>query len=366
MINAFRCLLLLLLFSTFSNAQTAYIQVNGEPDLGVYLNGDYKGKTTAEYKGLIIDNVSAGKNLVKIVKEGFTPYEETITVKPGEVFAYTVKPFTKHLVQISEKGNSDETDKKATIKTGKLIIQSVPIEIKITMPDIEGVTNSQKSKDEWVADKIPTGNYEITFAYGPKVITKNVTIESDKVTGVFVNMLNGEFVVKTKLTEKQQRKQDSLTVIRTMDSLCRVYKFKRGLYESSFRSYNPEAAALIAVGGGEWTNSANTRPTKRDKTAGPYTYFFYLGRPVIRYTHILNGEPLGDNNMRTFYNAQLAYYKKLYPEKYIRIQADSFSIYNFAWDFEIQIYYNRSGTGKAEKYSYVEIIFRDSKTYPRQ
>lgn len=366
MINAFRCLLLLLLFSTFSNAQTAYIQVNGEPDLGVYLNGDYKGKTTAEYKGLIIENVSAGKNLIKIVKEGFTPYEEAITVKPGEVFAYTVKPFTKHLVEISQQGNTGETDKKATIKTGKLIIQSVPIEIKITIPDIEGVTNSQKSKDEWMADKIPAGIYEITFAYGPKIITKNVTIESDKVTGVFVNMLNGEFVVKTKLEEKQQRKADSLSVIRTMDSLCRLYKFKRGLYESSFRSYNPEAEALIAPGGGEWSNSANTKPTKRDKTAGPYTYFFYNGRPVIRYTHILNGALAGDAQMLAFYNEQLNYYRRTVPAKFLQVSADHFSINNPAWDFEIRFWYNRSGTAKTDRFSYVELTFSDSKTYPRQ
>ncbi len=366
MINAFRCLLLLLLFSNFGNAQTAYIQVNGEAGLLVYLNSSFKGKTTAEYKGLIIENVTAGKNLIKIVKEGFTPYEEAITVKPGEVFAYNVKPFTKHLVEISQQGNTGETDKKATVKTGKLIIQSVPIEIKITIPDIEGVDKSQKTKDEWMADKIPAGNYEITFSWGEKTVTKNVAIESDKVTGVFVNMLNGEFVVKIKLEEKQQRKADSLSVIRTMDSLCRFYKFKRGLYESSFRSYNPEAAALIAVGGGEATNSANTKPTKRDKTAGPYTYFFYLGRPVMRFTHILNGALAGDAQMLAFYNEQLNYYRRTVPAKYLRVDADHFAINNPAWDFEIRFWYNRAGTAKNDRFSYVELTFTDSKTYPRQ
>lgn len=362
--KAFFYLLLLFSFSALK-AQTAYIQVNGEAGLSVFLNSEFRGKTTAEYNGLIIENVSAGKNLIKIVKEGFTPYEESVTVKPGEVFAYTVKPFTKHLVQISEKGNTGETDKKATIKTGKLVIQSVPIEIKITIPDIEGVDKSQKTKDEWLADKIPAGNYEITFSWGEKVITKNVAIESDKVTGVFVNMINGEFVVKTKLEEKQQRKADSLSVIRTMDSLCRYYKFKRGLSESAFRSYNPEAAALISPGGGEWTNSANTKPTKRDKTAGPYTYFLYNGRPVIRYVHILNGAAAGDVQMLAFYNEQLNYYRRTVPAKYIQVAADNFTINNPASDFEIRIWYNRSGSTKADKFSYVEIRFYDSKTYPR-
>ena len=263
-------ILLLLLTSKIVFGQTAYIQVNGEAGLSVFLNNQFKGKTSTEYNGLIIENVTAGKNLIKIIKEGYTPFEEYITVKPGEVFAYKIQPFTKHLVEISEKGNSGETDKKAIIKTGKLVIQSVPIEIKITMPDIEGIANSQKSKDEWMVDKIETGNYEISFSYGQKLIKKTVRIESDKITSVFVNMLNGDFVAKIKLEEKQQRRFDSLVVLRTIDSLFRVYKFKRGLYENEFRNYNEEAANLIPLGGG---SGLEGKLARKDKTPGPYQYY---------------------------------------------------------------------------------------------
>jgi len=191
----FLCLLLLL-FSAPVLAQTSYIQVNGEPDLSVYLNNQFKGKTSAEFNGLIIENVTAGKNLIKIVKAGYTPFEENITVKPGEVFAYKVKPFAKHVVEISEQGNDAETNKKARIQTGKLIIQSVPIEIKISIPDIEGIQNSPKKKDEWIAEKLPVGTYSITFTFNQKVITKSIDIGGYKTTNVFVNMLDGNISVK--------------------------------------------------------------------------------------------------------------------------------------------------------------------------
>ncbi len=194
--NTFLFLLLMLLSNTLFG-QTAYIQVTGEPNLSVFLNNQFKGKTSVEYNGYIIENVTPGKNVIKIVKEGYTPFEETITVKTGEVFAYKVKPFTKNSVYISEQGNTGQTEKKANIETGKLIVQSVPIEIKITIPDIEGVKSSPKTKDKWMADKISTGDYEITFSFGQKVITKTITIEKDQVTSVFVNMINGEFNVKT-------------------------------------------------------------------------------------------------------------------------------------------------------------------------
>jgi hypothetical protein len=204
--------------------QTAYIQVTGEPNLSVFLNSQFKGKTTAEYNGYIIENVNPGKNIIKIVKEGYTPFEETITVKPGEVFAYKVKPFTKNTVYISEQGNTGQTDKKATIETGKLIVQSLPIEIKITIPDIEGVNNSPKAKDKWMADKISTGLYEITFSYGQKVITKTVRIEKDQVTSVFVNMLNGEFTEKIEEKLPYETREETIAYInKLLTTQSRVY-----------------------------------------------------------------------------------------------------------------------------------------------
>ncbi len=179
-------------------AQTAYIQVTGEPDLSVYLNNQFKGKTTVEYNGYIIENVSPGNNLIKIAKDGYTPFEETITVKSGEVFAYKVKPFTKHSVYISEQGNTGQTEQKAKVKTGKLIVQSVPIEIKISIPSIEGVDNKIKTKDEWIVDNITEGSYVIRFTYNQKIIEKTIEIKENDVYKVFINMMNGDF--KTEFT----------------------------------------------------------------------------------------------------------------------------------------------------------------------
>lgn len=275
---------LLLITSSITFGQNAYIEVKGEPDLSVYLNGKYKGKTTAEFNGLIIENVTSGQNLIKIEKEGYTAFEETITVKSGEVLAYKVKPFTKHKVYVSEEGNTAETDKKATVKTGKLIIQSVPIEIKITMPDIEGMTNTAKTKDKWQADEIPAGNYKITFTYNQKVITKTVEIMGSETTSLFVNVLSGDFKTSNSLDEKKAKeRQEYLKFYKVnnfIDSLCIKYKFKKGLTESQFRNFNPEAA--------EFMSRSIYRKT------GPNTtkYFMELGYNKIGPTNInfCNGE----------------------------------------------------------------------------
>lgn len=250
--------LLLFCATSLIHSQTAYIQVNGEPGLSVFLNGKFQGKTTAELKGYIIENVTAGKNLIKIVKEGYTPFEETVTVKAGEVLAYKVKPFTKHLVTISEKGNNDETDKKATLVTGKLIVQSVPIEIKITMPDIEGVNNASKTKDEWIADNIPAGNYPISFSFNNKRIEKTIPVSGNEVTRVFVNMLNGEVTIKNSLDEKREVE----AYIQYINELAAKYNFKPNLSSYEFGNYNAEAGKLMRKKGFKYNNTVSYNTTK--------------------------------------------------------------------------------------------------------
>lgn len=198
---------ILIFISNVNYAQTAYIQVNGESNLSVFLNNQFKGKTTVELKGYIIENVSAGKNLIKIVKEGYTPFEEYVIIKSGEVFAYNVKPFLKQIVKISEQGNSGETDKTVKVETGRLVIQSVPIEIKISIPDIEGVNNVEKTKDKWLADKIPAGNYEVIFTFNQKSIKKTIQIRGNDTINAFVNMLNGEFKSTNSIDVKRENER---------------------------------------------------------------------------------------------------------------------------------------------------------------
>lgn len=74
-------------------AQTGHIQIVGDPEITVFMDGLYKGKTNADMGGLVIENVTAGSHSVKLVKEGFNPQEEKVLVKSGEVFLYKTKTF---------------------------------------------------------------------------------------------------------------------------------------------------------------------------------------------------------------------------------------------------------------------------------
>jgi ribosomal protein S17E len=197
------------IFNTIVFSQTAYIQISGESDLEVYINGQYKGLTRKEFNGLIIDNIKAGPNTIKVVKKGFVPFEESVTIQAGEVFLYKVKEFKKNVIPVYQEGNSGQTTKVESIPTGKLIIQSIPIEIKIRIETVDGV--NLKNKDQWIAEKFPEGTYQIEFEANGKTVKKSVTLFANETTKLFVNMISGEMT--TTMIEREERELQRLKAI---------------------------------------------------------------------------------------------------------------------------------------------------------
>lgn len=212
-----------LFFVQRGQAQTAYIQISGESGLDVYLNGKLKGQTRTEFNGLIIDNVSPGKNTIKVVKKGYIPFEESVTIQAGEVFLYKVKEFKKNVIPVYQEGNSAQTTQVETLPSGKLIIQSIPIEMKIRIETVDGVNT--KNKDQWVAEKFPEGTYAIEFEANGKTIKKSVTIYRDETTKLFINMLNGE--MKTEMVEREAKIKENLQKEKDIAARQAAYKIQK-------------------------------------------------------------------------------------------------------------------------------------------
>ena len=186
----------LLVLSVSLISQNAYIQVEAEPGISVFLDKSFEGKTTTEIGGLIIENVSAGTHSIKVLKDGFNPQEEKITIKAGEVYTYKVRPFIPKL-KITETGNTGQ--QKIDLKVGKLKIQSLPISINISIPSL-GV-NSTKSKDEWNVEEVPVGTYPATFNGNNKTMSYTIEIKHNHLTHLFVNLINGKIEDRSRQIE---------------------------------------------------------------------------------------------------------------------------------------------------------------------
>jgi hypothetical protein len=174
-------------------SQNSHIQVMSESGISVFLDGQFKGTTSSEYGGIIIQNIPSGQHIIKVVKEGYLPQEETISIKAGEVFTYRVNKEFLPSIKISEKGNQE--NQAISIKKGNFKIQSLPIEIKIVIPALQ--INALKSKDEWFANDIPEGLYKVTYNWNGKTLEDNIPIENEMVTYAFVNMVDGKIENKS-------------------------------------------------------------------------------------------------------------------------------------------------------------------------
>ena len=180
---------LLNLFVTIelSIAQDQHIQVVSEPGVAVFLNGELQGVTSAEYGGLIIQNVPAGTHTIRLVREGFNPQEERITIRPGRVYIHEVRPFVP-AIRITQEG--EEGGQEIDLQIGSLKIQSLPVGIKIAIPELQ--VESNKERDIWRAEDIPVGNYDAVFTLGNRRLEHEVAITLNQKTHLFVNMVENK------------------------------------------------------------------------------------------------------------------------------------------------------------------------------
>ena len=183
--KALSLIFVLIAFSFAVSAQNSHIQVVAEPGITVLLDGQFKGVTSSDYNGLIIQNVSSGQHLIKVIKEGYSPREETVTVKAGEVLLYQVDANFASAIKITEEGNKEKQT--ISIKKGNLTIQSLPVSINIQIPRL-GV-DYMKQQDKFHAENIPEGTYLTQFRWNEKVLNDSIKILNEMVTSLFVNMV---------------------------------------------------------------------------------------------------------------------------------------------------------------------------------
>ncbi len=151
-----------------------------------------------------------------------------------------------------------------------------------------------------------------------------------------------------------------------MDSLCQLYKFKRGLTENEFISYNTEASKII-------------RPSKRTQYNDGHTLMYWrqnkrLGINIIdftdgivsRYEEMLVEEK-GDKKSKSYFTELLNDVKTNIPADYFRhyINEDntyqSLEIYDPKLKFEIKIYFFTSAKNTKYENSHIDITFQTNK-----
>jgi len=187
-----------------SEQAVGHVQIKCEPEVQIFLDGNFAGKTRADMGGLILENIPSGKHRLKAVKEGFQPLEKDIILSEGQVYMHEFKAFPSQVATYEE---GQESQSRESPKTGKIIIQSLPMECAISIPALN-VQGMQKKKDRRILDKVPAGEYQMEFSALNKTLPYTVYLKPDQTVRIMVNFLKGavnEENVPTNVTSMASR-----------------------------------------------------------------------------------------------------------------------------------------------------------------
>ena len=156
-------LLIAFSLSVYSQKGDCFIEIQADPDIKVYLDNKYVGTTSKSENGLFIQEIPAKTYALKLEKANFQTQRDVIHLKQSQVLPYKVKPF-KPKLKISQEGSIEEGE--IVEKTGNLVIQSLPISMKISIPKLGA--NINKYKDKVNIEDLSIGSYNAVFTWQQK------------------------------------------------------------------------------------------------------------------------------------------------------------------------------------------------------
>ncbi|MBN1902016.1 hypothetical protein JW926_11900 [Candidatus Sumerlaeota bacterium] len=169
---------------------SGHVQIKCEAGVNIFLDGNFNNQTREDLKGLIIQDIPTGKHVIKAVKEGFQPIEREFNLVSGQVLMIELTGFIPKIETYEE---GDEARARITVQTGKIIIQSLPLECSINIPSLD-IFGLKKSKDKRIIDKAPAGTYQMEFIALGKTLHYTLQLKGNETVNLMVNFLKDEVI----------------------------------------------------------------------------------------------------------------------------------------------------------------------------
>lgn len=199
--------LLFLLLALPAAAEPGRIRVACEPHCWVWIDGKYRGVTTAEAGGFVVESVGPGKVRLKVSRPGAQAVVRDVEVGEGATVDFRVEAFVPP-ARISQ--GPLENLEAGDPATGVLIIRTIPEECTIDSPYLD-VIGAAKSSPAWTVTGLQEGTYAVTFAAAGNVTTVPLAVKKGRATCYTVDIPAGTatpaadsdlaWLVPTKLAE---------------------------------------------------------------------------------------------------------------------------------------------------------------------
>ncbi|MBU0994975.1 MAG: SUMF1/EgtB/PvdO family nonheme iron enzyme [Proteobacteria bacterium] len=161
------------------------IQITCEPDIRIWVNDNFKGKTTADDGGMFIESLTPGNYKIKAVKSGFEPVIKDIYVPRGETVEVKIK-ITTPSMKIENLITGNTGNDYATV--GTIIFRSVPLHADIFLDGNKIGTTDTKASD------IATGNHHIRFVYKSQILENDYTLNANQTLKLKAHFKKGEII----------------------------------------------------------------------------------------------------------------------------------------------------------------------------
>lgn len=161
------------------------IQITCEPDIRIWLNDNFKGKTTNEDSGMFIEALPPGNYKIKAVKSGFEPVIKEVRVPRGETVEVKIT-ITTPAIKIENLTTGNTGGENATV--GTIIFRSLPLHAEIFLDGKKIGTTDTK------ASNIATGNHHIKFVYQDQVLENRYTLNENQTLKLKAHFKKGHIV----------------------------------------------------------------------------------------------------------------------------------------------------------------------------
>jgi hypothetical protein len=162
------------------------IQITCEPDVRIWVNDTFKGKTTSTDSGMFIESIRPGSYRIKAVKSGFEPVIQEVHVASGETVEVKIilkTPAMKIENLTTGSGGGD----RATI--GTIIFRSVPLHAEIFLDGRKIGTTDTK------ASNIETGSHHIKFVYRDQILEERYILHENQTLKLKAHFKKG-YIIK--------------------------------------------------------------------------------------------------------------------------------------------------------------------------
>ena len=142
------------------------VQVSAEPGLAVFLDGQPAGTTSAREDGLYLSDISRGRHVIRVEKEGYLPqtFEVDVVARPIEVEVAQFLPAAAPAPALPA----------STTEVGSLVVTSAPQNITVS---IAGRVEEKRTPQLSIGS-LPVGEHTITFSKeGYDTVTSTIVIE---------------------------------------------------------------------------------------------------------------------------------------------------------------------------------------------